>query len=234
MNGIVSRAVRGICASAVLFTLMPLSMPMAADLGGKPQPVYGRNDPPPPPPGEPRSEWFIGGFAGYGFADTGLGSAAGSFDFDIDGAIGGGIIGWNYKNSWGLIGLEADITGGSIDGSQIFGGNTVNASIDWMAGLRARAGVNATPDILLFAAIGAAWADIDLPVTGPGGGGGSETFSGFQYGGGAELDLGGSWTARLDYLYTDLDSETITYSGGNTVTYDPDVHQLRAGLLLKF
>ena len=122
----------------------------------------------------------------------------------------------------------------NVEGSQTFGANTVAASVDWLAGLRARAGFFVTPDILLFGTIGAGWADIDLPTTGAGGGAGSEVFSGIQYGAGTELALSDRWSLRMDYLYTDLDSETITYPGGNTTSYDPDIHQFRAGLQLRF
>ena len=91
-----------------------------------------------------------------------------------------------------------------------------------------------SPQLLLFASLGWAWADVDLPVAGGGGGPGSETFSGIQYGAGAEVALSERWNLRFDYLYSDLDSETISYAGGATVTYDPDIHQVRAGLILKF
>ena len=187
------------------------------------------------PPGESvLSGWYIGGLLGYGLAETDIGAPAGSFDFDADGAIAGGLIGWNFVNGPVLIGLEADLLGGDVEASQTFGANTVNASVDWMAGLRARAGVNVAPQLLLFGAIGVAFAEIDLPTTGAGGGPASETFSGLQYGAGAEAQLNGNWSLRLDYLYTDLESESVTYAGGNTVTYDPDIHQARAGLVYKF
>lgn len=223
-----------ICAAAIA-TLAVSAPADAADIY-KPQayePPQAYADVPPPGTAN-RTGWYVGGLVGYGFAPTDLSAPAGNFDFDPDGAVAGGLVGWNFVNDRVLIGLEGDLLGGDVEASQAFGGNTVNASVDWIAGLRARAGLNVTPQMLLFGTIGVAWAEVDLPTTGVGGGPGSETFTGIQYGGGAEVELSQNWSLRLDYIYTDLDSETITYPGGNTVTYDPDVHQARAGLIFKF
>lgn len=229
------RGVRAAALAAVVLCVGAAGTPaLSADVykpGASPPPRF--NPPPAAAPVE-RSGWYVGGLIGYGLSQTTLDSGAGNFEFDADGAVGGGLLGWNYANGRYLVGLEGDLLGGAMEGSQTFGANTVDASVDWMAGLRARAGVNVTPEILLFAAIGAAWAEFDLPVAGAGGGSGSETFTGVQYGGGAEVALGGDWSLRLDYLYTDFDSETISYSGGSTVTYDPDMHQFRAGVLFRF
>ncbi len=229
-----NRVFRAAVFAAVVSTAsIPVTSANSADVY-KPQAAPPPASFDPPPASKESSGWYAGGLIGYGRADTGLSAPAGSFGFDIDGAIVSGLVGWNYMNGRMLIGLEGDLTGGDMTGSQVFGANTVNASVDWMTSLRARAGVNFTPEILLFAMVGGAWAEIDLPTTGAGGGAGSKSFTGLQYGGGVEMALSGNWSARFDYLYTDLGSETVTYAGGNTVTYDPDVHQLRAGVVFKF
>lgn len=228
MNMRVSRG--AVLAAAVALAGLSATPAYSADIY-KPaaEPAYT-----PPSAREVASGWFLGGLVGYGLADIDLSAAAGNFDFEPDGAIGGGMLGWNYNTGRMLFGVEGDILAGDMEASQVFGGNTVNASVDWLAGLRARAGVYAAPGFLLFGTLGYGWADIDLPVTGATGGAGSEVFSGIQYGGGAEVALSERWNLRLDYIYTDLDSETITYPGGAQATYDPDVHQARAGLILKF
>ena len=223
-------------ASIVAFTVLAHSPAFAADIK-KPQaalPPEQRFERVAPPGEGALSGWYIGGLLGYGFADTDINAPAGSFDFDADGAVAGGLIGWNFVNGPVLVGLEADFLGGDVEASQSFGANRVNASVDWMAGLRARAGVHVTPQMFLFGMIGVGFAEIDLPTTGAGGGPASETFSGLQYGAGAEAKLSENWNLRLDYLYTDLDSGSITYAGGTTATYDPDIHQARAGLVYKF
>lgn len=208
----------------------------AADLGG-----YGpKYNPPPPQPAYSKpvdysqwAGWYFGGVLGYGWGDVDINGGAGG-SAEPDGIVGGGLLGWNYQAGRLVIGLEGDILASSLDGSRTFGANTVDASLDWTSALRVRAGVSLTPELLVFATLGAAWADFDLPLAGAGGGTGSEIFSGLQYGAGAEVKLTGNWSARFDYLYTDFDSETLTYSGGTSTTYDPDIHQLRGSVVYRF
>lgn len=177
--------------------------------------------------------WYAGALLGYGMAETDL-SGAGAGSLDADGVIGGGLLGFNWQTGKVVLSLEGDVLAGGLDDAVSFGANRVNGEIDWLGGVRARAGVLVDPKSLVFLALGYGWADFDLPMSGPGGGAASETFSGLQFGGGAEFQLTPRWSARLDYLYTDLSNETITYPGGSTVTYDADLHQVRGGLMLKF
>jgi hypothetical protein len=62
--------------------------------------------------------------------------------------------------------------GPGISGSGRFnnGANVANPDIHAMADLRLRAGVTVVPQVLLFVTSGGAWADVDLPVSGPGDG----------------------------------------------------------------
>jgi outer membrane immunogenic protein len=205
---------------------------LAADLPPYPssQPY---NSAPPNVASMPWAGWQVGALLGYGIADTDLTAAAGTANFDADGVLGGVLVGWSWQTGDFVYGFEGDWVAADLTDSQTFGANRVNASVDWMAEIRARAGYLLAPELLLFGMVGYAWADIDLPVTGVGGGSGSDTFSGWQFGGGLEYRFDSNWSTRLDYLYTDLDSESITYSG-QTVTYDPDVHAMRAGLVYKF
>ena len=205
---------------------------IAADL--PPPPTYDTYKGPPPPAATmPWAGWYVGALLGYGIGDTDLTAPVGTDDFDADGILGGALAGWNWQSDNFVYGFEGDWVFTDMSDSEAFGVNRVNASVDWMAELRARAGYLVLPELLIFGTVGYAWADIDLPVTGAGGGSGSETFSGWQFGGGAEYRFDNNWSTRLDYLYTDLDSETITYSG-QSVNYDPDVHALRAGIVYKF
>jgi outer membrane immunogenic protein len=48
--------------------------------------------------------------------------------------------------------------------------------------------------------------------------------SGWVIGGGIETDLGGPWTAKLEYLYLDLDSLTdVAVQSGITFTSQSDI-----------
>lgn len=177
--------------------------------------------------------WYVGGLLGYAFTDMDFTAPAGNFNAEPDGIVGGGLLGWNLQTGNYVLGVEADIVGTDVSDTQAFGINSVTASVDWMAGLRFRAGVLVSPQTLVFGMIGAGFAEVDLPVAGPGGGPGSETFSGLQLGAGMETALSEKWSVRFDYLYTDLDSETVNYAG-QSITYDPDVHQVRGALVYRF
>ena len=102
-----------------------------------------------------------------------------------------------------------------------------------MLNLRVRAGVTVMPQVLLFVTAGVAWADVDLPINGPGGGSGDGTFFGWSVGGGAEVAINPNWSARFDYQFTDFDSDTVSYPGGD-VKYDPDVNTYRGSLIYHF
>ena len=189
--------------------------------------------------------WQVGALLGYGYNDTSFSIGGtelleddtdltnGDFSYGADGIVGGVITGWNWQYDSFVFGVEGDFVGSNLTASQTFDDNVVDASVDWMAGIRGRAGFLVMPDLLLFGTVGYGWAGIDLPVSGPDGGPGSETFSGWQFGGGGEYRFDQNWSMRLDYLYTDLDAQTVTYSDTD-VTYDPDIHQVRAGLVFKF
>jgi outer membrane immunogenic protein len=188
-----------------------------------------------PPPESPNlfAGWWIGGT---------LGGATAKFDFsqasspiDASGVLGGVTGGYNWQNGPLVLGLEGDALAAGIDGSQRFdrGANIANPNIDAMADLRLRAGVTVMPRVLLFVTGGVAWADIDLPVTGPGGASRSDTFFGWTAGGGAEVALSPNWAARFDYQFTDFDSKMVSYPGGDA-KYDPDVNTYRGALIYRF
>jgi outer membrane immunogenic protein len=188
-----------------------------------------------PPPAAPDlfAGWWIGGT---------LGGATANFDFskssdtiDGGGVLGGIIGGYNWQNGPIVIGLEGDALGAGIDGSGRFnnGANVANPKIEAMADLRLRAGVTVTPQVLLFVTGGGAWADIDLPVSGPGGGSGNGSFFGWSVGGGAEVAFTRNWSARFDYQFTDFGSDTVSYPGGDA-KYDPDVSTYRGSLIYRF
>ncbi len=86
---------------------------------------------------------------------------------------------------------------------------------------------------MIYATGGYAWADIDLKARGATNFDVSESFSGYQVGGGAEFRFNPDWSLRFDYTYTDLEDATIT-AGGVTNNFDPDIHLVRAGLTYRF
>ena len=187
----------------------------------------------PLPPQHVFEGWYLGGTIGgatvsYDFAPAG-GTA------DTSGVLGGVVGGYSWQSGPFVLGVEGDLMAADINGSQHFnsGLNQVSPSIDAMADLRLRAGFAVRPQVLLFATFGGAWANADLPVTGPGGGSGSADFFGWSVGGGAEVALTPNWGARFDYQFTDFGSETVNYPGGS-IDYDPDGSIYRGSLIYRF
>ena len=133
-------------------------------------PIYGE---PPLPPQDVFEGWYLGGT---------IGGATVSYDFAPAGGTAdtSGVPRRSYRRLQlaersSVLASKVDLMAADIDGSQNFnsGFKQVNPSIDAMADLRLRAGVAVRPRVLLFATFGGAWANADLPVTGPGGGSGS-------------------------------------------------------------
>ena len=152
-----------------------------------------------------------------------------------DGVLGGVVGGYSWQSGPYVIGVEGDFLASDISGSRHFNGglNQVSPSIDTMADLRLRAGYAVTPRVLLFGTFGGAWANVDLPIIGPGGGIRETTFFGWSAGAGAELALNPNWSARIDYQFTDFDSETVSYPGGKQ-TFDPDANSFRGSIIYRF
>jgi outer membrane immunogenic protein len=180
-------------------------------------------------------------FAGWWIGGT-LGGATSTFDFsqsnapiDASGMLGGITGGYNWQNGPVVLGFEGDLLAAGVNGSGHFSGspNSANPNMDAMANLRLRAGVTVVPQVMLFVTAGGAWADIDLPVSGKGGGSGSGSFYGWSVGGGAEVAFNPNWSARFDYQFTDFNSDTVSYPGGD-VKYDPDVNTYRGSLIYRF
>jgi len=140
---------------------------------------------------------------------------------------------WNLRGK--AVGVEGNFMTSDISGSRKYnaGLNKVAPGFDSLADLRLRAGYTVLPNLLLFGTFGGAWADADLPITGPGGGFRDTTFFGWSAGGGAEFAFDENWSARFDYQFTDFDAETISYPGGKE-TFDPDSNTFRGSLIYRF
>jgi outer membrane immunogenic protein len=191
--------------------------------------------------------------------------STGANRFDMNGVIGGGQIGYNWQQSNWVWGLEADIQGSGEKGSRAvscglgicsspFGvgpaiGGSFSEKLDWFGTVRARAGVLVAPTVLAYATGGLAYGSIksDLSLAIPSTANAfshSSTRVGWTVGGGVESKLGGNWSAKLEYLYMDLGSDSNSYTttfpalGGGVVGFNANSrftdNILRAGLNYKF
>ncbi|MFY9629019.1 MAG: outer membrane beta-barrel protein [Methylocystis sp.] len=165
------------------------------------------------------------------------------------GVVGGGQVGYNYQfgNSF-VIGAETDIQGTSIAGgnqgnyaglyaspylgsatgvlSPLVTGNGGNLSLPWFGTVRGRAGYLATPTLLLYGTAGFAYGGVQAFQR-------SNTSTGWTAGGGVEWMFLPHWTAKLEYLYVDLDSSGVNgaYTGwqlGNN--HHPQLNVVRVGV----
>jgi len=197
----------------------------AADLGGDPNPY--------PAPRLEIERWtgfYLGGALGYGF---GTGRASGDIDdfsFDQSGLLGNIYAGFNWQYGRAVFGVEADIGTGDF-GTDSNGLGGLQTSLNAMGSLRGRYGFLVTPALLIYGTAGFAWADMEFQVAGDSGR--SETFFGYQYGVGAEFAVSERVALRLEYIFTDLDSERVIHSGGTNI-YEPDFNTVRAGISFKF
>ncbi len=197
---------------------------------------------------------------------------------NLDGIVGGGQFGYNWQMQNWVWGFEADIQGTDEKGSRAFtcpagictpstvsGGLlaalflvpgaavplSLDQKIDWFGTVRARAGILATPKVLLYATGGLAYGEVKSSEIAGGLAGFSSTTTnvGWTVGAGIEGVIGGGWTAKLEYLYVDLGRVSGSFlttipafgagtvaSGALTSSYSSHVtdNVLRVGVNYKF
>lgn len=175
--------------------------------------------------------FYLGGTLGYAWGEGRTSGQIGSVAFDQDGFAGTLFAGYNWQSGMMIYGLEADIGTGGVSSSRPTPFGTLETELNAMGSFRGRIGVLATPALMLYGTAGLAWADMDFNLAGAQAR--SETFIGYQLGLGSEYMVSDRMTLRLEYIYTDLGSERVIHSGMIN-TYDPDLHQIRAGISFKF
>lgn len=217
--------------------------------------------------------FYAGLHAGYGFGDgdgstsllpdpASFGAQPFSSSTDLDGFIGGAQAGYNWQFNNYLLGIEADITWSDMDGTHRVSplsdgtGTPVpgwfqegQGELDWFGTLRARAGVLARPNILLYATGGLAFGRVEYTTftsftPAPQfqySGSGSDTKVGWTIGGGAEWAFAQNWTFKAEYLYFDLGETDFVASPlapnapfAVTQSFDTSGNIVRVGLNYKF
>ena len=147
------------------------------------------------------------------------------------GVTGGAQLGYNWQIGSLVTGLEADIQGSDIKGSARGTPTVVGTAIpvpafvlsseqklSWFGTVRGRLGVTVTPDLLLYGTGGLAYGHVDASANTQGFDTGvltlefpasvSKTKVGWTAGAGAEWMFARNWSAKLEYLYVDLGSES--------------------------
>jgi outer membrane immunogenic protein len=224
--------------------------------------------PPPSVPAFSWTGFYVGGNVGYGVAGNRtnyLSLESGSLlnnEFvktAPNGVLGGGQLGYNWQVANWVAGLEADIQGASqSDSICVFqcatpaGGNAgtliggVEQKLDWFGTVRGRLGIAADRS-LFYVTGGLAYGKVETDATqlfgiGAGANTGaanvSSTRAGSVLGGGIEAAISANWTAKVEYLYLDLGSQTFAFAdtAGRTITVSSSFRDnvVRAGLNYKF
>jgi len=206
-----------------------------------------------------------GGWAANGqnsilpYADPALPIGAGNFFLlpgggdtanNTGGVVGGGQVGYNFQFRPSiLVGAEADIQGTSLTGGNagnnialypspvtpgdvlipLATGNGGRLSLPWFGTVRGRAGWLATSTVLVYGTAGFAYGEVSSDNL-------SNTRTGWTAGGGVEWMFAPNWSAKLEYLFMDLDSGGATGAFGWDFGSHrhPQVNVVRAGVNYHF
>ncbi len=200
---------------------------------------------------------YIGGHVGQVWVDVGglhdQTDTDGPFQFsslDVDGIVGGVLVGYNHQVGSLVVGVEADSGWGNAEDTAIgpdlpLGDNvyTLEGSHFWS--IRARLGVTPLPNLLVFGTVGWGGAEFDLTVldnqvTGtPAAGSVSFNESGAVYGGGIAWALSDTVMVRTEYLHYDVGLRSALVNPplpdsdpGDSISID-DVDIWRVGVSIK-
>lgn len=211
----------------------------------------------PLPPAVNWSGFYLGGHAGWGWGDidTTLSTAAAGWpdrvpgaseDFNPDGFLGGGQIG--YLQQWNnfVAGIEVAVSGTDIDDRQSssFGAldDELKTDVDWLVTATARLGY-AWGQWLPYIKGGYAGGDVDLSITDTvpanvGAWGDNKWHDGYTIGAGIEYMFTPSWTFGVEYSFIDLGRETHSGLDSNASPHaervDIELHQVIGRINYKF
>jgi outer membrane immunogenic protein len=181
----------------------------------------------------PAFDWsgpYMGIQAGYGWGDsdhTDVGGN-GTGDFDIDGFVGGGTVGFNHQMDNLVLGVEMDLSLAGINGNSDTFGGAYETHIDWFGTTRLRAGF-AVDNILLFATGGLAFGEVEGSTINFGGVSNSDVNFGWTVGAGAEFAFSEQLSFKAEYLYVDLGEVRLATGTPLDATADNN-HIARIGL----
>ena len=199
---------------------------------------------------------YIGGNAGGAWAaqnggvitDVPTGAIIANTSSQSKGFAGGGQVGgnWFFAPSY-VLGLEADFDALTNKSSVIStDGSTQHVGkLEFLSTARGRFGLTADR-FMIYATGGFAWAKAEMTrtqITGAVNNAGTGTVEtidknrfGWVAGAGMEYAFAHAWTARMEYLYTQLDGVTYTFplAMRSTATAFQGISELRIGVNYKF
>jgi outer membrane immunogenic protein len=207
---------------AVVAALLGVTGAQAADLPSRRAPsapiVYA--------PAFTWTGFYAGVNAGYAFGDF-KGNNAVVNSFDANGFVGGGQIGYNHQINQFVIGAETDIQFSDINDDVTRLGIRTKAELEYFGTVRLRAGY-AVDRALFYVTGGYAYGGTKVSV-GPLSDDGFH--NGWTLGGGVEYAFTNNLSAKIEYLYVDLEKQDFF---NRTVKAGAEFSVVRAGLNYRF
>jgi outer membrane immunogenic protein len=165
------------------------------------------------------------------------------------GGFGGGTVGYNWQapGSQFVFGIEVDAAGSSLKETQTqafaVAGLPATATgedkVDAFGSVTGRLGVAVDASLLYFKG-GYAWGDNKVTASGTVAGttvlssSDSHFHSGYTVGAGWEYMFAPSWSAKAEYMYTNLSSENYTIAGTSFASGKIDFNTIKVGLNYHF
>ncbi len=185
---------------------------------------------------------YFGGHVGYSRGHAGVavtGPDATAFSTSFGTLVGGVQAGYNFVlPSRIVLGVEADmsfpnyLSADDVAWFRTTPDTDIAEKIDFIGTLRGRLGY-AFDHWMIYATGGWAWS-LGRFLQTPGAGDDTDKSlrlrNGWTVGAGTEVAIAPRWTARLEYLYTNLGPVEATFPSGSTAIASYDVHAVRAGL----
>lgn len=197
-------------------------------------------------PATPPTDWggfYVGLNGGYDVGTSNwTGTTASTGGFRTSGGMGGGTLGLNLQTGSVVLGFEGDADWTAISGSSanaycssVTAGATCVTKNSVLATARARVGY-AFDRVLVYATGGGAFGNIltglSPPTTFD-----DSTYFGWTGGAGIEVAFAERWTAKIEYLYLDLDHANCTSANcgaGVPVAASFTQNIVRAGVNFRF
>jgi len=163
------------------------------------------------------SGFYVGAHAGYAWGDAEMpyGGVGGPFvftqdDANIDGALFGGQLGYNWQHGGWVFGVEGDIEWTDMSGDDGGSGGDVNGvDINWQGSIRGRVGHTlGSGDTLLYGTVGWVMQDVDASAPAQDV---NQSIDGIVYGVGLEHRFSSNWSASVEYRHEDMDQERFSF-----------------------
>jgi outer membrane immunogenic protein len=229
----------------------------------------------PPPPLFSWTGFYLGANAGFGtirdqalpYCINPLGVVMGVGCSDVfggrvrgDGFLGGGQAGYNWQVGHWVLGVETDIQGGDVKGTDVVTGPfqvvgvkplsppasyTTSEKLSWLGTTRGRLGL-AFDRLLIYATGGVAYgeASVNQNLAAPGiqfPSSASATMTGWTAGGGLEYAFAGNWSAKFEGMFYNLGTITTAAAAvphvntfGEVKTFNVEGAVARVGVNWRF